>query len=124
VATTLSPVQLVIDEEVGRMLRRIVGGFELNEDTMAWEELSKSTPGMHFLTQDHTVRHCREMFPPASFTREGREKWVAGGRKDLFDRALARYESILSGTTALDLGDAMVGELDRVVADADARLAK
>jgi trimethylamine:corrinoid methyltransferase-like protein len=124
VATTLSPVQLMIDEEVGRMLRRIVGGFELNEDTMAWEELSKATPGMHFLTQDHTLRHCREMFAPASFTREGREEWVAGGRVDLFDRALARYESILSDTAALDLGDATIGELDRVVADADARLAK
>ena len=79
---------------------------------------------MHFLTQDHTVRHCREMLAPVSFTREAREKWVAGGRRDLFDRALARYEAIVSGTTELDLGDAMVGELDRIVADADARLVK
>jgi trimethylamine:corrinoid methyltransferase-like protein len=122
VATTLSPVQLVIDEEVGRMLRRIAGGFELNEDTMAWEVLSKAEPGMHFLTQDHTVRHCREMFAPACFTRENREKWVAGGRRDLFDRAMARYESLVSDTIELDLGDAVLRELDRVVAAADTRL--
>jgi trimethylamine:corrinoid methyltransferase-like protein len=124
VTATLSPVQLVIDDEVGRMLRRLVGGFELNADTMAWEVLSKGTPGMQFLTENHTFRHCRESFAPASFAREAREKWVAGGRRDLLDRALARYESIVSGATELDLADDVVRELDRVVADADARLAK
>jgi len=124
VAATLSPVQLVIDEEIGRMLRRLGGELELNDDTMAWETLSKGTPGMLFLAEQHTFRHCRESFTPASFTREAREKWEAGGRKDLLDRALARYESIVSGTSELDLADELVGELDRIVADADARLAK
>jgi trimethylamine:corrinoid methyltransferase-like protein len=117
-------VQLVIDEEIGRMLRQLVGGFELNDDTMAWEVLSKGTPGMLFLTESHTARHCRESFAPASFARETREKWEAGGRKDLLDRALARYESIVAGTTELDLAEDVVRELDRVVTDADARLAR
>lgn len=124
VTTTLSPVQLVLDDEVGRMLRRLVGGLELNDDTMAWETLSKGTPGMLFLTEGHTARHCRESFAPASFAREAREKWEAGGRKDLLDRALARYESIVSGATEPELAEDVVRELDRVVTDADARLAR
>lgn len=123
VTATLSPVQLVIDEELGRMLRRLAGGLELNDDTMAWEVLSKGTPGMLFLTQDHTRRHCRESFAPACFTREARERWEAAGGGDLLDRALARYASIVADATGLDLGDEMIGELDRVVAAADARLA-
>jgi len=124
VTATLSPVQLVIDDEVGRMLRRLAGGLDLNEDTMAWETLSKGTPGMLFLSERHTVHHCRESFVPASFARQDREKWEAGGRKDLLDRALARYESIVSDTIEPDLAEDVLRELDRVVTDADARLAK
>ena len=69
VATTISPVQLAIDNEVFGMARRLITQIEFNDDSMAWQELLTAEPGSQFLTSEHTLRHCRDGLMPVNFIR-------------------------------------------------------
>jgi trimethylamine--corrinoid protein Co-methyltransferase len=59
-AVTLSPLQMVIDNEIARYVRHLVKGVEVTEDTLAFEEIKRVGPGGEFMTSDHTLAHFRE----------------------------------------------------------------
>lgn len=123
VATTISPVQLVIDEEMARVERRFLAGPVLNDDTLAWAELLAAEPGQQFMTQRHTLRHCREAYRSGLLIRDSMETWREKGAKGLSARALERYQEI-AGKEKADLhSPEVLRELDAVVRAADERLA-
>ncbi len=122
VATVISPVQLVIDEQVGRMLKRLTTGLELDDETMAWADLEDIAPGGQFLTREHTLRHCRDAFRSDLFTRDTRADWERKGRTDLFARARERYVELRRGEPGRQIEPGLKAELDRVVREADGSL--
>lgn len=124
VAKTISPVQLVVDEEVARVLRRIVAGLALDDDTMAWPELLAAGPGAQFLTEMHTVRHCRDPYRSRLLSRDTRSQWETKGGLDLATRARERYRRIVAEPTALAVPEDEQREMDRVVRAADADLGR
>jgi len=95
VATTVSPLQLIIDNEVLAMARRLIAPFHLDEDQLAWEVLTSIEPGQHFITSDHTLKHCREGFIPFNFSRLTRDDWELSGSKSLMDRIVREAEDII-----------------------------
>ena len=79
VATTISPVQLAVDNEVLGMVRRMITSIPFDDDSLAWADLLAAEPGCNFLTGDHTLRHCRDGWMPTNFTRMTREEWNKKG---------------------------------------------
>jgi trimethylamine:corrinoid methyltransferase-like protein len=73
---------------------------------------------------DHTLRHYREAYRSALFTRDRFEQWEQKGRPDLAARALARYRAILAGEPPVLLPDDVRRELDQVVREADTTLVR
>ena len=120
VATTISPVQLVIDDEMNGMVQKILSRPVVNEDTMAWDLLSRAEPGMQFLSSEHTFQHCREGFRPKSFTRLTGEAWAMQGRKDLVERARELYFKLLEREPATTMSTDQVKEMESIVKKADA----
>ncbi|MBI5444930.1 MAG: trimethylamine methyltransferase family protein [Deltaproteobacteria bacterium] len=124
VATAISPLQLLIDEEAVGIMKRMVRGLDVDDDTLAWEDLLSASPGTQFLTTTHTFEHCRDAHRTKLFTRESREDWEAKGKKDIVSRAEERYRALLAqggeGAVSPELG----GEFDRLVSDAVARLVR
>jgi trimethylamine--corrinoid protein Co-methyltransferase len=120
VATTISPVQLVIDDEMNGMVQEILSKPVVNEDTMAWNLLSRVEPGMEFLSCEHTFKHCREGFRPKSFTRLTGEAWATQGQKDLVERARERYFQLLERKPATTMSTDQVKEMASIVKRADA----
>ncbi len=120
VATTISHVQLVIDDEMNGMVQKIVSKPEINEDTMAWDMLSQAEPRMQFLSCEHTFQHCREGFKPKSFTRLTGETWTKQSRKDLLERSRERYFQLLEEQPATTLSTDQVEEMESIVKKADA----
>ena len=51
VATLLSPLQLMVDNEVLGMARRLKAPFELDDDQMAWEVITETETGASFHDQ-------------------------------------------------------------------------
>jgi trimethylamine:corrinoid methyltransferase-like protein len=86
-ATVFSPVQALLDNELGAMQRRYLRVPEVSDETMNWQEVPAIRPGGHFLESKQTLEHCRDQFVPRAFLREGRDDYEASGRRTAFDRA-------------------------------------
>jgi len=59
---TYSPVQLVIDDEIVGYIRRILRGFEVDEESLALDVIDEVGPGGDFLTHPHTATSFRRDF--------------------------------------------------------------
>ena len=124
VATTISPVQLVIDNEIAGMLRGIVSHAEVDDETIAWNDLMSETNVGHFLETEHTLRNCRKAFRPRAFYRQTRDTWVKQGSKDLLKRATELFYAIREKAKERELAEDVTKEFDRIVGAADSKLRK
>jgi trimethylamine:corrinoid methyltransferase-like protein len=122
VATAVSPLQLIVDNEVIGMLRQIMSGLTYDDEHLAWNTIVDTKPGNHFLTSEHTYRHCREGYIPQNFIRLNREDWERQGSKSLLDRTLQRYHSLMDKDNAVFLTDDLTGKVNSIVESADKNL--
>ena len=115
-------MQLAIDNEVLGMVRRLVTQIEFDDESMAWQELLTAEPGSQFLTNEHTLRHCRDGLMPVNFVRLTRDRWDANGKRDLIERATEFCKNIAKEAYPPRRPKEMLDEMDAIVARADARL--
>ena len=119
VATAVSPLQLIIDNEILAMARRLIAPFHFDDDQLAWEALTTVSPGQDFLTIDHTLRHCRDGFSPFNFIRSARDDWEGAGAKSLLDRVKDAYFNMKDPKNCYAAKEELVKELDDLVNAAD-----
>lgn len=86
-ATVFSPVQAVLDNEVGAMMRRFIRKPSLDKEALNWEELMQIRTGGHFLDSAHTIATCRDQLSTKVFKRMGRDDYEKTGRRTAFDEA-------------------------------------
>ncbi len=122
VATTISPVQLAIDNEVFGMVRRMIANLSFDDDSLAWSDLLRAEPGSNFLTADHTLRHCRDGLMPANFTRMTREDWNKKEQDDLVARTIEYCRDLLGKAVPPNLSEDVTREMDSIVERADKQL--
>lgn len=93
---TASYDKLIVDNEILGMTMRAVAGIEVNENTLAFDEIKQAGPGGHFVASRHTRRHMRdELYPPLLSDRQSREQWESSGAKDCWARATEKALGIL-----------------------------
>lgn len=79
---------LAICDEVVGMVKRVLGGFSVDDSSFGLEAIDRVGPGGHFLDDDCTVRDFRSaVWYPTLFERERVEEGQAGERPDLVARA-------------------------------------
>jgi trimethylamine:corrinoid methyltransferase-like protein len=122
VATTISPVQLAVDNEVFGMVRRMIANITFDDDSLAWTDLLTAEPGCNFLTADHTLRHCRDGLMPKNFTRMTREDWNKKEQGDLVARATETCKDLLKKAAPPNLPEHVTREMDLIVERADKQL--
>lgn len=94
---TASLEKYVTDDEILGMAMRAVEGIEVNEKTIAFDEMRKVGPGGHYVSSRHTRRFMRkEHYIPRLSDRSSREEWDAAGNPDARERARRKVEAILS----------------------------
>ncbi len=95
-ATVFSPVQAVLDNEIGAMMRRFINVPDISDQALNFDEMMRVPVGGHFLDSDHTVTTCRAQFTPSVFQRVGRDDYEAAERRGAFevarDQALSAIE--------------------------------
>jgi trimethylamine--corrinoid protein Co-methyltransferase len=109
--------QLLICDEMAHMVKRVLAGFAVDDETLALAAIRGVGHGGDFLTDEHTLAHFRqELFFPALFKRQSVEQWLERGAQSVVDVAHARVEAILaaSGPVALPPGaeEALARALD------------
>lgn len=94
---TMSMTQIVIDDEIAAMVRRLLGAVEVSDDTLAAAAIAQAGPGGGFLGQKDTARRIRagEHYMPTISDRLSFEKWADEGRTEI-DAARERVEEVLA----------------------------
>ena len=115
------PVQLVIDDEIMAITRRLLRPIAVNEDTLALDEIERVGPGGQFLDSDHTLRHHRsgELMRAKLFEHGSRNSWLADGSKTLVERAREKAGKILASHQVPPLADEVTDELHAILRKAD-----
>ena len=106
---------VVLDAELFDIICRAVEGFEVSEETLAFDTIREVGPGGHFLASPHTLHHMRERWTPHLFGQETWEEWEAAGRPSARERAHERVKQILAEHEPEPLPDDVAAELDRIV---------
>jgi len=115
---------LVLSDEAISMVKRIMSGISVNQETLAVDVISRVGPGGHFLDDEHTISHFKkEIWIPGLIDRSNLEDWDKAGRKSMGDRARQRVHQILETHQAQPLEEKMVQELKAIIARADEKYA-
>ncbi len=86
---TFDYAQLVIDDEIARMVKQVVGGIRVNDERLAVDDIARVGSFGDFLSLDATMAHMREQSQPALIDRRVREDWQERGGTDMYQRAQA-----------------------------------
>jgi trimethylamine--corrinoid protein Co-methyltransferase len=81
-----SPAYMVLVHEVIQMINQYVRGIEVNEETLALDVIEKVGPGGHFIAEDHTLKHFKEVWYSKLFDRTVYESWLERGGRRFDDR--------------------------------------
>jgi len=117
---TFSFGQLVIDDEIAAMVKRVVCGVGFDDELMGVDLIKEIGIGGHFLTQRHIMDHLEtEQIQATIIDRRVREEWEADGSKSLRQTAREKAKALLETHTPDPLPDEMVKELKRIVKTAE-----
>ncbi len=119
-ATVFSPVQAVLDNELGAMMRRFIRKPSLGTSDLNWEEMLRIRPGGHFLDSPHTIETCRDQLTPGVFLRQGRDDYEKSGRHTAFEAAReAALAAIAAAPEEGVLNEDQLKEIAALAAHAD-----
>ncbi len=117
---TFSFGQLVIDDEIAAMVKRVVNGVSLDDELMGVELIKKVGIGNNFLTQRHTLNNIEtEQVQATIIDRRMRGAWEKRGSKSLIQSANQRAAELLQTHEPKPLSEDMIKELKQIVKSAE-----
>ena len=117
---TFSFGQLVIDDEISGMVKRILKGIGVDRELMGVEVIKKVGIGNNFLTERHTIEHLEaEQAQATIIDRRRRGAWEQRGSKSLIQSANERARELLKTHEPKPLSEELIKELERMVASAE-----
>ncbi len=119
---TIDYGQMVMDNEFARMIKYLVQGIPVNDETLAVDVIKELGVGKDFLSHESTYKHMRAQSQPKLIDRRMREDWQAAGGTDIYQRALEEARYILENHKPDPLPDAVLSALRSIVEEAEAEL--
>jgi trimethylamine---corrinoid protein Co-methyltransferase len=116
---TLSYAQLLLEAEIYRIVQKVAGGIEVNDETLALDVIRKVGANGTYLAEKHTRAHMSEIWRPGVWARTSYDAWVAGGKNGALENAEAKAREILATHAPDPLPDDVSSELRRLVEAAD-----
>jgi trimethylamine--corrinoid protein Co-methyltransferase len=108
---------MVVDDEIIGMVKRILRGIEVSEETLAVELIKTMGFSGSYLFDDHTRAHVRELWQARLGETGSYDGWKNAGAKSTTEKAQKKVAAILAAEAApfpADLG----AELDAIIAAA------
>ncbi len=119
---TIDYGQMVMDNEFARMIKYVVQGIAVNDETLAVDVMHEVGVGKDFLSHEHTMKHMRTQSQPKLIDRRTREDWDAAGKTDLYQRALEEARYILENHKPDPLPDDVLTTIRSIVEEAEEEL--
>jgi len=99
-----SPEMVVICDELVSMIKRVLAGITVTDETLAIDVIRELGYGGSYLQHDHTLHNFRrELYFPKLFKRQTIDEWVAHGSKAAHEVAHGRVQEILSKAEPISL---------------------
>jgi len=109
---TFSYEKLVIDNEIAGMVSRILKGIEVNEETLAVDEICKYG-STNYLGSPNTGKMFRkEHYLPTLFDRRNWEAWLRAGGRDISQEARRKAKWILKEHMVEPIEKGIQAEID------------
>ncbi len=116
---TFDYAQLVIDNEIARMVKHVVGGVRVDDESLAVDDIASVGSFGDFLSLDATMRHMRDTSQPELIDRRVREDWEARGSSDMYQRAMEKAKDLLATHQPEPLPDDVLRQVRSIVDKAD-----
>jgi len=110
-ATTISPELIVFVDEIIDMVKVLMGGMEINDETLPLGLIERLGPKSNYLTESHTMKHFRKFWVPRVLDRSFTKK---EGVKDCEELLKERTIKILETHQPKPLPEDLVKELKKV----------
>jgi trimethylamine--corrinoid protein Co-methyltransferase len=111
-----SPEMAVICDEMVSMIKRILDGVNVSDETIGLDVIRAVGPGGDYLGQEHTLKYFRkELYFPGLFKRQTSDEWAAAGSKMIHQVAHERVKQILASAKPMDLSASTDAELARAL---------
>jgi trimethylamine--corrinoid protein Co-methyltransferase len=114
--------QMVMDNEFARMIKYVVQGLPVNDETLAVDVIHEIGVGKDFLSHENTYKHMRSQSQPQLIDRRTREDWVASGKTDMYERAMEEVRYILENHKPDPLPDGAAEKIRSIVEESEAEL--
>jgi trimethylamine--corrinoid protein Co-methyltransferase len=111
--------QFVMDNEFAKMIKHVVAGIAVDDETLAVEDIARVGPFGDFLSLDATLKHMRELSQPEMLDRRVREDWEARGSRDLYATCLEKARDIIREHVPEPVPDDVAARLHAIVAETD-----
>ena len=113
--------QAVLQNEMYRMIMKAAEGFTISDEAIAFDVIKAVGHGGEFVTHPHTFKHMRQHSQNDLFDRKSRDGWIAGGSKDIVEKAYARAAHIIDNHKVQALPENIQTQLNTLFEDAEAQ---
>jgi len=90
-----SPAHMVLVNDVLHMVNQFMKGVPVNEETLAVDVLDHVGPSGHFLQEEHTMRHFRDIWYSKLFDRTVEDEWLSTGGKRFEERLREQTKKVM-----------------------------
>jgi trimethylamine---corrinoid protein Co-methyltransferase len=111
--------QLVLDAEFAGMIKLVVKGIPVDDDTLAVEVIKKVGSFGDFLTQKHTMQRMRSQSQPQFIDRTMRETWEKRGSKTVYQKATDKVKQILETHQPTPLPQDVLDKIRAIVVETE-----
>jgi len=87
---------IVVDDEVFGMVRRILRGVRVDDESLAVDLIKRMGFGGDYLFDRHTRAHVRELWQARLGETGSYDAWVQAGRRGVIDKAADRVREVLA----------------------------
>jgi trimethylamine--corrinoid protein Co-methyltransferase len=110
-----SAEQCIIDNDIMGMVRHLVSGVQVDEETLAFDAIQEVSLGDgNFMIHPHTLARFRDLYEPVAFTRRRMQDWVSKGAMSARESAADISRKILDEHFPSPLSREQVAEIEKI----------
>lgn len=114
--------QLLLDAEFARMVKFMVNGIRVDDDTLAIDVIRKVGSSGDYLCQKHTLNHMRSQSRPELIDRTMREKWEKAGSLTAHQKAMQKVKHILENHHPTPLPQNVLNTIHEIVTETEKKI--
>jgi len=123
---TISLEQLILDDEINGIIRRLHRGIDVNEKTIGAEVIKRVGPRGNFIIEDHTFEFLRsgEFREVKVSNTKNYDNWISAGAPSVVENASKKAKEILKAGNDKKLDNKIIEKMSDIIKEFEKGLGK